>query len=420
MIRRTILPVAAALSSLLWLSTILASASLLFFSLRRAIFLMAAALPPRPPRPGPTPNPITPSVLLLVPFRNEAASLPGLLHHLDQLDYPAGQCHICLIDDASDDDSPALALTWAARRPQRTLLRLPQRQGKAAALNYALAHCPPAGIIAVYDADERPAASALRQLVQPFARPQVGAVSGLRTISNPLASPAATYATLESLLHQQITLRAKERLGLAPPLLGANCAYRRAALLAVGGFPAGALLEDSHLTLRLTLAGWQTRFAPAATSHHAVPHSLAGYWHQHTRWADGFQAVAGHYLRTIWHAHHLPWPLRLELLAFAAGYLDRPALLLALLTLLARRLLTSQWSPRLAGLIFTALLLPWLQLPLALRHARAPRALWQRLYLVPLFFPLDVAMALAGHSRRRRRRVTTWEPRETPIARSTP
>jgi cellulose synthase/poly-beta-1,6-N-acetylglucosamine synthase-like glycosyltransferase len=378
---------------------------LLLFTARRWLFLMAALLPDRR-QPQAEPR-SWPSVLLLVPARNEAATLPGLFRALDELDYPRSRMNIVLLDDGSSDGSETLMGTWAASRPRCQVWSMGQNVGKAQALNRALDAGPQTEVIVVYDADERPDPDALRALVRPFADSQVGGVSGRRAVDNLLASPAASYAALESAVHQLVTMRAKDRLGLAPALLGSNCAYRRAGLIEVGGFKPGALLEDSDLTVRLARAGWRLRFEPGAVSYHRVPLTLSGYWRQHTRWARGFHDVAGaHGLATLTD-RHLAVALRLELLLFAGGYLDRAALLAALIL----ALVSAEVRGFLGRVTIQALLTPLLQVIAALRIGRAPRALWARIAWLPIFFGLDVAMATVGLFNTLKRSPQTWEER---------
>ncbi|HXV97894.1 MAG TPA: glycosyltransferase family 2 protein, partial [Anaerolineae bacterium] len=177
-----------------------------------------------------------PAVLLLAPIRNEAETLPEFLPALARLAYPAEKLTIVLIDDGSTDGSDKLIREWIRGRDNWHLLSLRQNAGKAQALNSALVAFPQGEIVAIYDADERPEHVALQILVSPFADKKIGGVSGRRAVSNPLASPAASYITFEGLVHQLVTTRAKSKLNLAPALLGANCAYRRLALAGVGNF----------------------------------------------------------------------------------------------------------------------------------------------------------------------------------------
>ncbi|HMR65139.1 MAG TPA: glycosyltransferase family 2 protein [Anaerolineae bacterium] len=372
------------------------------FTLRRWLFVLAA-LQPRPRQT--VADRTTPSVLLLVPVRNEAKTIVDLCRALDRLVYPAEQLTVVFIDDGSTDTSSTVLADWVRGRRQWHLLSSSHNAGKAQALNTALAQFAQGEIVAIYDADERPEPEALRTLVQPFNDPAVGGVSGRRAVSNPLASPAASYTTFEGLVHQLITMQAKDRLKLAPALLGANCAYRRAALTQVGQFTPGALLEDTDLTLRLHRAGWSTRFVPAALSYHAVPETIQGYWQQHTRWARGFNDVVQAQAGSLLQATDLSLSLRVELLFFALGYLDR----LALLAGLGLALLKNRWAAR---AVILSLLTPLLQVMAALKLAAAPGALWRRLIWLPFFFGLDIAMAATGLLHTLRQTPRRWEERK--------
>ena len=363
---------------------------LLIFIIRRWLFV-AAAWQPDPVRQTPPPPLDWPNILLLVPLRNEAEALPELLAALDDLHYPAGKCNIVLINDGSTDTSERICQVWASNRSGVDVISLAQNVGKAQALNIGLQRFDHGEIVVIYDADERPAPEALYHLVAPFSDPQVGGTSGRRVVSNAQVSPAASYTTFEGLVHQLITMRAKDRLNLAPALLGANCAYRRVALADVDGFRTGALLEDSDLTVRLAQAGWMVHFITEAISCHEVPVSVRGYWRQHTRWARGFNDVAQDQAKSL-STGNIPWPLRLELLIFSLGYLDRVALLLAGGLLVIHRPMRRILAP----VIALNLLTPWVQIIAALKIDQAPSALWRRLGWVPIFFSIDLAMAVTG------------------------
>jgi cellulose synthase/poly-beta-1,6-N-acetylglucosamine synthase-like glycosyltransferase len=348
-----------------------------------------------------------PEALLLAPLRNEAAALPDFLVALAGLIYPPEKFTVVLIDDGSTDDSAAIIRAWLPGRVNWHLLSLAQNVGKAQALNLALTQFPMGELVFIYDADERPQPEALLRLADSFADANVGGVSGRRAVSNPLASPVASYTTFEGLVHQWVTMPAKDRLSLAPAILGSNCAYRQTALAQVGYFKPGVLLEDSDLTVRLVRADWRTRFEPAAVSYHAVPESLAGYWRQHTRWARGFNEVAKNQAGATLFDRCLSWPLRLELLLFSVGYLDRVALLVAAMLALVYRPLRLF----LGALIGLSLLTPLLQTLAALTLNQSPPALWRQLVWLPLFFLVDLAMSVTGLWGALKRSPQIWEER---------
>ena len=118
----------------------LTAAILLAFSLRRAALLLAACWPrtsiAKHPF-GTPPHPLTPPLLILIPCRNESASLPGLFDALDRLDYPRDtrSVQVVIVDDGSTDPTASLAQTLIASRPWARLISLPKNVGKPQALN---------------------------------------------------------------------------------------------------------------------------------------------------------------------------------------------------------------------------------------------------------------------------------------------
>lgn len=374
-------------------------ALLTLFNVRRLIFTLAA-LKPAPGRLPYSSSHIPHSVLILVACRNEAETLPGLIDSLARLEYPPERLRVALIDDGSTDGTRALTDLTAENHRGWWSIRFDTSRGKAQALNDALAQIAFGDVIAVYDADHRPEPKSLKRLIAAFDDPSVAGASGRAIPANATASLPAYYATAESLVHQLITMRAKDRLDLAPALLGSNCAYRRSALMEAGGFRPGALLEDSDLTLAFARRGYRLRFVPDSTARHQVPETAEGYVRQHLRWARGFNDVARDHAGAALLDQRLPLRLRIELALFSLGYVDR----LALLAGLALKVVGSK--PRssdegrqtkdepLGTVLKIGLLMPLLQIAAALLIDRAPKAMWFRLPAVPLLFGLDILVAM--------------------------
>jgi cellulose synthase/poly-beta-1,6-N-acetylglucosamine synthase-like glycosyltransferase len=153
---------------------------------------------------------------------------------------------------------------------------------------------------------------------------------------------------------------------------------------------------------------------PEAISHHVVPQTLAAYWRQRTRWSAGFQAVVQTQATAVLAPSHVPWLLRLELLLFSLGYLDRVALLAALVTHWQRPSHLAAYN------IGLNLLTPLLQILMALhvwqyeatKDAKQQAAvLRQRLVYLPLFYALDMAATCASLLQKVLRQPVLWEPR---------
>jgi cellulose synthase/poly-beta-1,6-N-acetylglucosamine synthase-like glycosyltransferase len=334
-----------------------------------------------------------PTVLILVPCRDEAEMIPGLCQSIAHLDYPVEKYQLVLIDDGSADKTAELMQQQAQDRAGWHVLTLAGNTGKARALNIALAQFPFGEIIYIFDADHRPTPEAITRAVCYFQNEAIAAVSGFTKVLNPLASSSAYYATVESYVNQLITTRAKNHLGLAPPLLGSNCGYRRQALLKCSGFRNGVFAEDFDLTVAFYKSGYRVCFAEEALSYQQVPQSIQGYLKQHIRWGRGINDVARIHGVEILQNRNLALPLRVELLLFTTGYLDRIALVgavfLAALSSISKD--RFRFSPR---IILFSLLTPLAQIITLFIKEHMPREMWLRLPLIPAFFILDIFAAV--------------------------
>lgn len=364
---------------------------LLVFNLRRILLTLAIFFVPRRAVQNETRE--LPTVLILVPCRDEEKVLRGLGRALAQLVYPREKMQVVFVDDGSHDRTRDILQELAREHQNMCCLAMRESVGKARALNAALSQFPFGEIIYIFDADHRPQPDAVRVAVRYFSNSSIAGVSGRTIPSNALASPSAYYTTVESFVNQMLTMRAKDRLDLAPAMLGSNCAYRRSALEQCGAFPDGAFLEDSELTLRLCRAGYRLRFAEDSVAYQQVPQTAGGYVRQHARWGRGFNDIARNHAVALTREKNMNPFLRAELLLFALGYLDRLALLgaglFSVLSVLFPRVVQ---FPR--AVLYLALLTPFAQILALFAEQRVSSAMWLRFPFIPLFFALDIFSAL--------------------------
>lgn len=377
----------------LWLIAIPFIAVLLIFTLRRIIFTVAA-LGTRHEERLAAGIAYLPDVMILVACRDEAAMIPGLCQALSQLRYPRQKVQVTLIDDGSVDETGRIMEQHAEGRSDWHVLRLSSNVGKARALNIAMDRFPFGEIIYILDADHRLDPQALRKAMRYFFAPRVAAVTGFTKVVNSLASPTAFYSTVESYTNQLVTVRAKDRLELAPALLGSNCGYRRDLLIAAGGFRNGAFSEDSDLTVTFHRQGFITRFAQEAVSNQQVPQTINGYLKQHIRWGRGLNDVAKVHTGKILVDSKLSLPVRLELLLFSAGYLDRLALMCAGFLMVIAYFFNAPLFALLLGVISLSLLMPLIQIVALFIKERFDLEMWKRLPWIPIFFLLDIFAAI--------------------------
>ncbi len=115
-----------------------------------------------------------PTISIVVPAYNEAASIARTLDALLALDYPAERRQLLVLSDASSDGTDEIVATYASRGVR--LLRMPVRAGKTAAENHARGYLT-GEIVINTDASVRPHRDSLRHLVAAFGDPDVGVAS---------------------------------------------------------------------------------------------------------------------------------------------------------------------------------------------------------------------------------------------------
>lgn len=131
---------------------------------------------------------------IVIPAKNEALNLPGLLEEIAVA--CAGVEHeVIIVDDGSDDDTPALLTRLMAERANLRLLRHDRSGGQSAAVHSGV-RVARGGIICTLDADGQNPPENLPALFAPLMAPgsdRVGIVAGQRvgrrdTLSKRLAS----------------------------------------------------------------------------------------------------------------------------------------------------------------------------------------------------------------------------------------
>jgi hypothetical protein len=116
-----------------------------------------------------------PSITVIIPVHNEERRLADKLLNTARLDYPPERLQVVFVSDGSTDRTTEMIR--AAALPGSTLLELPGRKGKAAALNAGLLAATHE-ILVFSDASINLRSDALKQIARQFADPSIGCVSG--------------------------------------------------------------------------------------------------------------------------------------------------------------------------------------------------------------------------------------------------
>jgi cellulose synthase/poly-beta-1,6-N-acetylglucosamine synthase-like glycosyltransferase/peptidoglycan/xylan/chitin deacetylase (PgdA/CDA1 family) len=219
-------------------------------------------------------------VTVLVPAHNEEAGIEATVRSLLASTHPYLQ--VIVVDDGSTDRTAQIA--EGVRDPRVTVVRQPNT-GKPGALNTGLGYARH-DIVVMVDADTVFEPDALFRLIQPLAHPAIGAVSGNTKVGN-RTKLLGRWQHLEYVFGFNLDRRMFEVLECMPTVPGAIGAFRRDALMGIGGVSDDTLAEDTDLTMALWRAGWRVVYEESAIAWTEVPGSLGQLWRQRYRWCYG-------------------------------------------------------------------------------------------------------------------------------------
>lgn len=251
---------------------------------------------------------VWPTVAVFVPCHNEERVIGGMLDALLAADYPADRLVLIPVNDRSTDGTRAILDDYAAQFPSRIqpFHRAGGRPGKAAALR-AAAEASDAAVYLVFDADYLPGKGLIKQLVAPFFDPEVGAVMGRVVPLNVSRCLLTRLLDLERAGGYQVDQQARMNLHLVPQYGGTVGGVRRVALTEVGGWRPAALAEDTDITFRLILAGWEVVYQNRSECYEEVPETWPVRIRQIKRWARGHhQALVRYWWPMFKRPPHLP------------------------------------------------------------------------------------------------------------------
>jgi cellulose synthase/poly-beta-1,6-N-acetylglucosamine synthase-like glycosyltransferase len=114
-------------------------------------------------------------VTVLIPAYNEAQHIAATIQNKLEQDYPSDRLEIIVISDGSTDGTDDIVREFSSRNVR--LIRREPREGKAAALNEAVRYA--SGEVLVFsDANSLFAPDAIRRMMENFADPEIGYVTG--------------------------------------------------------------------------------------------------------------------------------------------------------------------------------------------------------------------------------------------------
>ncbi|MFI6699248.1 bifunctional polysaccharide deacetylase/glycosyltransferase family 2 protein [Streptomyces sp. NPDC050509] len=231
--------------------------------------------------------PVYEPVSVIVPAYNEKECIANTLNSLAASTHPI---EIVVVDDGSTDGTAEIAESLGL--PNVRVIRQ-ENAGKSAALNNGVRQ---AGhdIVVMMDGDTVFEPDTVRELVQPFGDERVGAVAGNAKVGN-RDTVIGAWQHIEYVMGFNLDRRMYDVLGCMPTIPGAIGAFRRRAVLEVGGMSEDTLAEDTDITIALHRAGRRVVYAEHARAWTEAPASVGQLWRQRYRWSYGtMQALWKH------------------------------------------------------------------------------------------------------------------------------
>ncbi len=287
-------------------------------------------------RSGCPPN--EPRVTLIIAALNEQDVIARKLENSLGLDYPRERLQVVVAADGSIDRTPEIARRYAGQGVEVSFQ--PARQGKIAAINNAMTKAK--GEVVVFsDANNMYTPETLRELVGPFCDPQVGAVSGAKSIvsqGDDLSESEGLYWKYESFIKEQET-----RLGSCTGVAGEILAVRKDLYTPP---PDRIINDDFYIAMAVLRQGCRVVYNRRARSYEAVSQTAQDEMTRRSRIIAGrFQAMGSA-------AHILPWRSPLLVWQVVSHKFFRPLVPVAMLTALLANLAAvirppeaaAQWS----------------------------------------------------------------------------
>jgi len=233
-------------------------------------------------------EPILAPVTIVVPAFNEEAGIEAAV--LSFLDSNHPSVEVIVVNDGSTDRTAEIV----GRLSVPNLRLVTQaNEGKPSALNHGTAVASHELIVTV-DGDTVFEPETVSQLVQGFADPQVGAVSGNTKVGN-RRRVLGLWQHIEYVMGFNLERRMYEELDCMPTVPGAIGAFRKQALADSGGFSDDTLAEDTDVTMAINRAGWHVVYEEHALAWTEAPSTARGLWRQRYRWSYGtMQAMWKH------------------------------------------------------------------------------------------------------------------------------
>src|ERR1700720_2378699 len=287
--------------------------------------------------PGPPPE-VTrwPRVTVQLPIFNERYVIERLVEAVSRFDYPHELLDIQVLDDSTDETqqvaSACVARFVAQGLPIAHIHRANREGYKAGALENGLKTAR-GEFVAIFDADFIPAPDFLRRSIPYFENEKIGMVQTRWTYLNRDYSLLTQVETILLDGHFVVEHGARSRRGTFFNFNGTAGVWRRQAIEDAGGWQHDTLTEDTDLSYRAQLRGWQFLYLPDIDCPSELPVEMNAFKSQQARWAKGLMQTAKKILPRVMRAN-VPGAVKAEAFFHLTGNISYPLMVFLSIILL--------------------------------------------------------------------------------------
>ena len=276
-----------------------------------------------------------PTVTVQLPIYNEQFVVDRLIQACCNLDYPADKLEIQVLDDSTDgtvEVARSLVEHYQSLGHRIAYLHRVNRHGfKAGALDEGL-KVATGEFVAIFDADFVPPRNWLMQVVHHFCDSKIGMVQTRWTHLN---RDYSFLTQVEAILldgHFVLEHGARSRTHAFFNFNGTAGMWRRIAIDTSGGWQHDTLTEDTDLSYRAQMQGWNFRYLQDVECPAELPVEMTAFKTQQARWAKGLIQTSKKILPVMFRSD-APFHVKLESFYHLTANLSYP-LMIVLSTLL--------------------------------------------------------------------------------------
>ena len=269
---------------LFWTSAILLAYVYFGYPLLAAVRAKFTTLPRRR-------APIEPFVSIVVIANNEEDRIGARIKNLLALDYPPTRREIVIASDGSTDSTVARARLY--ERSGVSVRSFATRRGKSAVLNMVVPGLR-GDVVLFADARQQFDSGTVRALVENFADPVVGAVSGELVITTTDRTAAAGRGSAFYWRYEKFIRSTEGRADSTVGATGAIYAIRRELFEPI---PDDTILDDVLIPLRIVRRGYRVLFEPRARAYDSAS---ATAQHEFVRKARTIAGTFQLFSRELW------------------------------------------------------------------------------------------------------------------------